>query len=83
MINHLLFVGETIFLFEGVPHFLSPTYFWDMVEEHQITAMFTTPSTLDEIEATGYLPSNNTLKHFEVLQNFEKSKIELALNYND
>lgn len=67
MVNHLLFVGETLFLFEGVPYFLSPTYFWDMVDEHQITRIFITPVVLDEMESNGYLPSNKILKHHEML----------------
>lgn len=57
MVVNVLFVGETICLFEGVPYFLSPTYIWDMVDELKLTRLFITAAVLEEMESKGYVPS--------------------------
>ncbi|GFY49097.1 acetoacetyl-CoA synthetase, partial [Trichonephila inaurata madagascariensis] len=31
------FLGETLVLYEGNPYFLSPTYFWDLLEKYKIS----------------------------------------------
>ncbi|GIY37686.1 acetoacetyl-CoA synthetase [Caerostris extrusa] len=51
----LLFVGCTSVLLEGSPYFLSPTYFWDMLDEYEITHIFMATSIVDELQRLGYV----------------------------
>ncbi|GIY27651.1 acetoacetyl-CoA synthetase [Caerostris darwini] len=62
----LSFAGISLLLFEGVPYFLSPTYFWDIVEKHKITDLFLPANISDDLEKYGYLPrKEHTLKHLK------------------
>ncbi|GIY45099.1 acetoacetyl-CoA synthetase [Caerostris darwini] len=64
--SSLLSAGITLFLFEGVPYFLSPTYFWDMIDEYKISHVFIASSVIDEFERRRYVPTG---KHkFEFLK---------------
>ncbi|GFY50156.1 acetoacetyl-CoA synthetase [Trichonephila inaurata madagascariensis] len=56
----LHFTGLTNVIFEGVPYYLTPTYFWDLVDKHKITHILFPTSILDEFQRKGYVP---TLKH--------------------
>ncbi|GIY27653.1 acetoacetyl-CoA synthetase [Caerostris darwini] len=62
----LSFGGISLLLFEGVPYFLSPTYFWDIVEKHKITNLFLPANVCDDLEKHGYLPrKEHTLKYLK------------------
>ncbi|GIY20709.1 acetoacetyl-CoA synthetase [Caerostris darwini] len=62
----LLFVGCTSVLLEGSPYFLSPTYFWDMLDEYEITHIFMATSIVDELQRLGYVPKENSLRSLKV-----------------
>ncbi|XP_055952706.1 acetoacetyl-CoA synthetase-like [Argiope bruennichi] len=55
----LLFFGARIVLFEGSAFFLSPTHFWDLIDEHKMTHLFIPTSVLDEYQKRGYIPTKN------------------------
>ncbi|GIY66811.1 acetoacetyl-CoA synthetase, partial [Caerostris extrusa] len=62
----LSFGGISLLLYEGVPYFLSPTYFWDIVEKHKVTNLFLPANVCDDLEKYGYLPrKEHTLKHLK------------------
>ncbi|GIY66813.1 acetoacetyl-CoA synthetase [Caerostris extrusa] len=62
----LSFAGISLLLYEGVPYFLSPTYFWDIVEKHKITDLFLPANISDDLEKYGYLPrKEHTLKYLK------------------
>nr|XP_042897347.1 acetoacetyl-CoA synthetase isoform X1 [Parasteatoda tepidariorum]XP_042897348.1 acetoacetyl-CoA synthetase isoform X1 [Parasteatoda tepidariorum] len=49
--------GQTSVLYDGVPYFLSPTHFWDIIDEYKISMLFLTPSIIDELEKRNYVPT--------------------------
>ncbi|GBN44047.1 Acetoacetyl-CoA synthetase [Araneus ventricosus] len=55
----LLFFGATVVLFEGSAFFLSPTHFWDLIDEFKMTHLFIPTSVLDEYRKRGYVPTKN------------------------
>ncbi|KAF8770347.1 Acetoacetyl-CoA synthetase like protein [Argiope bruennichi] len=55
----LLFFGARTVLFEGSAFFLSPTHFWDLIDEHKMTHLFIPTSVLDEYQKRGYIPTKN------------------------
>lgn len=64
----LLARGVTTVVFEGVPYYISPTFFWNMVDEFKISYLFLTPNILDEFEKRGYVPTaRNHLKSLETV----------------
>ncbi|KAG8176263.1 hypothetical protein JTE90_016427 [Oedothorax gibbosus] len=93
----LSFIGCTLVQYEGSPFFLSPTYFWDLVDEFKITHGFLPSSALDEFQKRGYVPTKkHSLSSMRVLisagsivkpQNFEfayekvKKDVHFAASY--
>ncbi|GBO19513.1 Acetoacetyl-CoA synthetase [Araneus ventricosus] len=64
----LLFAGISVVLYEGVPFFISPTYFWDLVDELKMTHVFIPTSIIDELQKRGYIPTkSHSLKSLKVL----------------
>ncbi|GFW74699.1 acetoacetyl-CoA synthetase [Trichonephila clavipes] len=57
MAASLHFTGLTNVIFEGVPYYLTPTYFWDLVDTHKITHILFPTSILDELQRKGYVPT--------------------------
>ncbi|GIY53515.1 acetoacetyl-CoA synthetase [Caerostris extrusa] len=55
----LHFLGEKIILFEGAPYYLSPTFIWDMIDEHKISHVFFPASVIDEYQKRGYAPTKD------------------------
>ncbi|KAG8176261.1 hypothetical protein JTE90_016426 [Oedothorax gibbosus] len=97
MFATLSFIGCTLVQYEGSPFFLSPTYFWDLVDEFKITHGFLPSSALDEFQKRGYVPiDKHSLSSMRVLisagsivkpQNFEfayekvKKDVHFAASY--
>ncbi|KAG8172133.1 hypothetical protein JTE90_010260, partial [Oedothorax gibbosus] len=52
------FCGVGVFLFEGLPYFLSPTYYWDLVDRYEITHLYLYSNALGRMEKLGYAPSD-------------------------
>ncbi|GBN79003.1 Acetoacetyl-CoA synthetase [Araneus ventricosus] len=64
----LLFAGISVVLYEGVPFFISPTYFWDLVDELKMTHVFIPASIIDELQKREYIPTkSHSLKSLKVL----------------
>ncbi|CAL1301884.1 unnamed protein product [Larinioides sclopetarius] len=64
----LLFAGVSVVLYEGVPFFRSPTYFWDLVDELKMTHIFIPSSILNDLQNRGYIPTkNHSLKSLKLL----------------
>ncbi|GBN25528.1 Acetoacetyl-CoA synthetase [Araneus ventricosus] len=65
----LLFAGISVVLYEGVPFFISPTYFWDLLDELKMTHVFIPASIIDELQKRGYTPTkSHSLKSLKVLK---------------
>ena len=51
-----LAVGATTFMFEGVPTYPSPSRYWEMVERHQLTVFYTSPTAIRTLMKAGEEP---------------------------
>ncbi|GFQ82835.1 acetoacetyl-CoA synthetase, partial [Trichonephila clavata] len=58
--SSVIFTGAAVLLFEGSPYFLTPTYFWDLIDEHKISHLFISSSVVEEFQKRNYVP---TQKH--------------------
>ncbi|CAL1295525.1 unnamed protein product [Larinioides sclopetarius] len=70
MTTTLLSLGFTLLLFEGVPYFISRTYFWDLIDEFKVTNLFLPTGVVDEFYKRQLVP---TEKH-----NLDSLKVILA-----
>ncbi|GFS35441.1 acetoacetyl-CoA synthetase [Nephila pilipes] len=57
MVCTFSFGGIAVLLYEGFPYYLSPTYFWDLMQKHRITNIFLPAKVLEELEKRGYFPT--------------------------
>ncbi|GFY46476.1 acetyl-coenzyme A synthetase [Trichonephila inaurata madagascariensis] len=57
MVCTLCFGGIALLLYEGFPYYLSPTYFWDLVQKHKLTNIFLPSKVLEELGKRGYFPT--------------------------
>ncbi|GIY27649.1 acetoacetyl-CoA synthetase [Caerostris darwini] len=68
MTTTLLSLGFTLLLYEGVPYYITPTYFWDMIEKFRVTNLFLPTGVVDEFHKRQILPNDkhnlNSLKVF-------------------
>lgn len=48
-----LAVGATIVLFEGVPHYPTPARFWEVVDKHKVTVLYTAPTAIRALRREG------------------------------
>ncbi|GBN07347.1 hypothetical protein AVEN_96609-1 [Araneus ventricosus] len=70
MTTTLLSLGFTLLLFEGVPYYISRTYFWDLIDEFRVTNLFLPTGVVDEFYKRQLVP---TEKH-----NLDSLKVVLA-----
>ncbi|GFS35433.1 acetoacetyl-CoA synthetase [Nephila pilipes] len=68
--SSLIFTGSTVLLFDGSPYFLTPTYFWDLIDEHNISHVFIPSSVVDELQKRNYVPSSKMGQVQKVWQGF-------------
>lgn len=45
--------GATTLMFEGVPHYPTPSRFWDVVDKHQVNILYTAPTAIRALMAEG------------------------------
>ncbi|GBM46096.1 Acetoacetyl-CoA synthetase [Araneus ventricosus] len=57
MTTTLLSLGFTLLLFEGVPYFISRTYFWDLIDEFRVTNLFLPTGVVDEFYKRQLVPT--------------------------
>ncbi|KAG8174459.1 hypothetical protein JTE90_018796 [Oedothorax gibbosus] len=63
----LHFIGHTMSIFEGVPYFINPKFFWNLVEEHRITHLYLPTGIADELKKRKYAPTKENLKYLKCM----------------
>lgn len=60
--------GATTVMFEGAPTYPTPARFWEVVEKHQITHLYTAPTAIRSLEKFGHeIPDRFPMKSLKVL----------------
>lgn len=60
--------GATTVMFEGAPTYPSPARFWEVIEKHQITHLYTAPTAIRSLEKFGHeIPEKFAMKSLKVL----------------
>lgn len=60
--------GCTTVMFEGVPTYPSPSRFWEVIEKHNITHLYTAPTAIRALEKFGHeIPDKFQMKSLKVL----------------
>ncbi len=60
--------GATTVMFEGIPTFPSPARFWEVIEKHHITHLYTAPTAIRSLEKFGSeIPEKYSMKSLKVL----------------
>lgn len=58
-----LFVGATLYLYDGNPVFPGVDFLWSEIDEHKINIFGTSPKYLSAIQKSGYIPKNKHKLH--------------------
>lgn len=60
--------GTTTVMFEGIPNYPTPARFWEVVEKHHVTHLYTAPTAIRSLEKFGYeIPEQYSMKSLKVL----------------
>lgn len=60
--------GATTVMFEGVPTFPTPARFWEVVEKHKVTHLYTAPTAIRSLEKFGHeIPDSFKMSSLKVL----------------
>ena len=60
--------GSTTVMFEGVPNSPTPARFWEVIEKHKITHLYTAPTAIRSLEKFGSeIPARFPMKSLKVL----------------
>lgn len=60
--------GVTTVMFEGIPNYPSPARFWEVVEKHNVTILYTAPTAIRSLEKFGpEIPDSFKMKSLRVL----------------
>ena len=60
--------GATTVMFEGIPTFPTPARFWEVIEKHSITHLYTAPTAIRSLEKFGHdIPDKFKMKSLKVL----------------
>nr|BDT28174.1 acetate--CoA ligase [Bacteriovorax sp. HI3] len=60
--------GATTVMFEGVPTFPTPARFWEVVEKHKVTHLYTAPTAIRSLEKFGHeIPDKFKMSSLKVL----------------
>ncbi|MBP9680197.1 MAG: acetate--CoA ligase [Bacteriovorax sp.] len=60
--------GTTTVMFEGVPNHPTPARFWEIIERHKITHLYTAPTAIRSLEKFGAdIPDAHPMKSLKVL----------------
>ena len=60
--------GTTTVMFEGTPNHPTPARFWEVIEKHKITHLYTAPTAIRSLEKFGsQIPENFSMKSLRVL----------------
>lgn len=60
--------GATVVMFEGVPTYPTPSRFWEVVEKHNVTHLYTAPTAIRSLEKFGHeIPEKYKMSSLKVL----------------
>lgn len=60
--------GTTTIVFEGIPNYPSPARFWETVEKHKVSILYTAPTAIRSLEKFGpQIPDSFPMKSLRVL----------------
>ena len=60
--------GATVVMFEGVPTYPTPARFWEVVEKHNVTHLYTAPTAIRSLEKFGHeIPEKYKMPSLKVL----------------
>ena len=60
--------GVTTVMFEGIPNHPTPARFWEVIEKHHITILYTAPTAIRSLEKFGHeIPEKFPMKSLRVL----------------
>lgn len=60
--------GATTVMFEGIPTYPTPARFWEVVEKHHVTHLYTAPTAIRSLEKFGHeIPEKFKMKSLKVL----------------
>jgi len=60
--------GATTLMFEGIPTYPTPARFWEVVEKHQVTHLYTAPTAIRSLEKFGHeIPDRYKMSSLKVL----------------
>ena len=60
--------GATVVMFEGVPTYPNPARFWEVVEKHKVTHLYTAPTAIRSLEKFGHeIPEKYKMSSLKVL----------------
>jgi acetyl-CoA synthetase len=60
--------GTTTVMFEGIPTFPTPARFWEVIEKHKITHLYTAPTAIRSLEKFGHqIPEKFKMNSLKVL----------------
>lgn len=60
--------GSTTVMYEGIPNYPTPARFWEVIEKHKITHLYTAPTAIRSLEKFGHeIPESFPMKSLKVL----------------
>lgn len=60
--------GSTTIMFEGIPNYPTPARFWEVVEKHKVSHLYTAPTAIRSLEKFGHeIPEKYPMKSLKVL----------------
>lgn len=76
--------GTTTVMFEGVPNHPTPARFWEIIERHKITHLYTAPTAIRSLEKFGAdIPDAHPMKSLKVLGSVGEPINEEAWHWYD
>jgi acetyl-CoA synthetase len=76
--------GSTTVMFEGIPNYPDPARFWQVIEKHHITILYTAPTAIRSLEKFGAeIPAAYPMKSLRVLGSVGEPINEEAWHWYD
>lgn len=76
--------GATVVMFEGVPTYPTPARFWELIEKHKVTHLYTAPTAIRALEKFGHeIPEKYKMDTLKVLGSVGEPINEEAWHWYD
>ncbi len=76
--------GATVVMYEGVPTYPNPARFWEIIEKHKITHLYTAPTAIRALERFGHeIPDQYKMPSLKVLGSVGEPINEEAWHWYD